>query len=127
MPFDWTDFLTLAEDLATKLDEASKRTAISRAYYFVYNIAFARAKVSAGSVPGEYGYHRWCWEKYRNTPDPACRQLGIDGQRMHDRRCRADYEKTTSLRLNDEVQRMLQDAREFQRAFQTIPIRYPLP
>lgn len=127
MPFDWIDYLTLAEALAQKPDEASQRTAISRAYYFVFNIAFARADANAGPVPGNYGYHQWCGEKYINTPDPDCKQLGIDGQRMQNRRRRADYEKATSLRLSDEVQRTLLEAREFQRAFQTIPPRFPLP
>jgi hypothetical protein len=34
MPFDWNDFLSLARQLARSADEASKRTAKSRAYYY---------------------------------------------------------------------------------------------
>ncbi|WP_372589300.1 hypothetical protein QQE94_00610 [Fervidobacterium pennivorans subsp. shakshaketiis] len=41
--FDWRDFLKLAEELIddcdkSRLDEAIKRTAISRAYYGVFNL-----------------------------------------------------------------------------------------
>jgi len=46
MPFDWNKFLSLAQQLATSSDEACKRTAISRAYYCVFNLAFARGVVS---------------------------------------------------------------------------------
>lgn len=127
MPFDWTNYLILAEELAGKADEASKRTAISRAYYFVFNIAFARAEITAGHLPGEYGSHKWCWEKYMGTPDPACRQLGNNGQRMHAKRVRVDYKKGDILRLDEEVRRTLADARQFQIDFANLPPRYPLP
>jgi hypothetical protein len=43
MAFDWNDYLAVASQLAPKLDEASRRTAISRAYYCVFNLANARA------------------------------------------------------------------------------------
>ena len=39
MPFDWTEYARLAEELGTRADEASLRTAISRAYYSVYHQA----------------------------------------------------------------------------------------
>lgn len=126
MPFDWIHYLTLAKELANRPDDASKRTAISRAYYFVFNIAYARAEITAGPIPGEYGYHKWCWDKYRNTPDPACKKLGIDGQRMQGRRRRVDYEKADIHRLDDEVLRTLEDARQFQIDFGNLPARYPL-
>jgi hypothetical protein len=48
MPFDWNDFLTLAEELAARDDQASKRTAISRAYYSVFHAANARAERTTG-------------------------------------------------------------------------------
>jgi hypothetical protein len=37
--FDWSDYLTLAKQLATNADEASKRAAISRAYYAAFGLA----------------------------------------------------------------------------------------
>jgi len=51
MPFDWNEYLALARRLAAAGDEASKRSAISRAYYFVFNSAFSRAEATAGGYP----------------------------------------------------------------------------
>jgi hypothetical protein len=51
MPLDWNEYFVLARQLATARDEASKRSAISRAYYFVFNIAFFRAEATAGGYP----------------------------------------------------------------------------
>jgi hypothetical protein len=127
MPFNWNDYLTLAEQLATMPDEAAKRTAISRAYYCVFNLAFARAELNAGPWPGAETMHKWCWSKYRATPDPSCRKLGIDGDRMKAKRVRADYKPADIPRLDDEVGRMLEEARQFQTAFQALPPRFPLP
>ncbi len=126
MPFDWTNYLTLAEDLAKKQDEASKRTAISRAYYFVYNIASDRVLANGGRFPGGESSHNWCWSKYEKGPDPTCIQLGVSGQRMKVRREWADYKKGHKQRLDDEVQLMLQDARDFQRDLGRLPARCPL-
>lgn len=127
MPFDWNEYLTLADELAGMPEEAAKRTAISRAYYCVYNLAFARAKLNAGPPPGEYGFHQWCWERYSETPDPSCRQLGIDGDRMKAKRVRADYNPADFPRLDDEVRRMLEDSRRFLAALAALPARFPLP
>ncbi len=75
MPFDWNNYLTLAEELAARTDDAAKRTAISRAYYCVFNLAFVRAESTAGRYPGGVGYHDWCWSKYMGTPDTFCKKL----------------------------------------------------
>ena len=127
MPFDWNNFLVLAEELARRADEASKRTAISRAYYCVFNLAFARAEWSAGPFPGAESFHNWCWGKYEATPDLGCQQLGHDGQRMKRRRVKADYKSADIPRLDDEVQRMLQEAHQFRVDLAALNPRYPLP
>ena len=127
MSFDWTNYLTLAQELATRQDDAAKRTAISRAYYFVFNISFARAETTAGKRPGGETYHKWCWDKYQNTPDPACRQLGLDGERMKRRRVKADYKSADIPRLDDEVRGMLEEAIQFQLDLAALNPRHPLP
>ena len=127
MAFDWNNYLTLAEQLATRPDEASKRTAISRAYYCVFNLAFARAESTAGRHPTREPFHSWCWSKYERTPDGFCKQLGLDGSRMAERRVRADYKAADIHRLDDQVRRMLEDARQFQTDLAALNPRYPLP
>ena len=127
MPFDWNNYLILAEELAIRTDEASKRTAISRAYYCAFNLAFTRAVRTAGPHLKNERYHSWCWSKYEGTPDGSCRQLGIDGSRMHRRRVIADYEAADIPRLDDQVRRMLEEARQFQADLAALNPRYPLP
>ena len=127
MPFDWNNYLTLAEELAARADDASKRTAISRAYYCVFNLAFSRAESTAGPHPKGESYHRWCWSKYEKTPDPSCKQVGIDGSRMAERRVRADYRAADIHRLDDKVQRMLEDARQLRMDLAALNPRHPLP
>ena len=127
MPFDWTNFLTLAEELATKTDKASKRTAISRAYYCVFNLAFARAQSRVGLRPKDAPSHQWCWQQYTGTLDPACQQLGNTGDRLKRMRVKADYRDTDIPRLDGEVQRMLEDAHQFLADLATLDPKYPRP
>ncbi len=54
-------------------------------------------------------------------------QLAITGQRMKARREWADYKKGQKQRIDDEVARTLEDARDFQRDIGNLPGRYPLP
>lgn len=126
MPFDWNDFLSLADQLARSADEASKRTAISRAYYCVFNLAFARAESSGCRYPGG-GYHQWCWSQYSQSRDQSCAKLGADGDRMKRLRVKADYESAEIRRLDDTVLRMLSDAQQFLAALAALNHRYPLP
>ena len=127
MPFDWNYFLALAEALATKTDEASQRTAISRAYYCVFNLAFARAEMTAGRRPRDAHSHQWCWEQYSRTPDQACTQLGVKGIRMKRLRVAADYKASKIPRLEEEAQRILQDAHKFLADLAALDHNYPRP
>ena len=127
MPFDWANYLILAQQLATKADEASMRTAISRAYYCVFNIAFARAESTVGKKSVGETFHKWCWDQCKNTPDQVCRQLGIDGERMKWKRVKVDYYKADIPRLDDEVKRMLQEAGQFLQDLGNLNPRYPSP
>ncbi len=127
MPFDWNDFLTLADELATKLDEASQRTAISRAYYCVFNFASARAESKVGPRPKDVPSHQWCWDQYKGTVDPTCQQLGNTGERMKRMRVKADYHAKDIFRLDDEVLRILEDARQFLAGLTALDPIYPRP
>jgi len=126
MSFDWKNFLILAEELAGRSDTASKRTAISRAYYFVFNIAFIRATLTTGDYPRDESFHNWCWTKYRSSPVIECQRLAVAGERMKAARVKADYSPADISRLDDLVQRMLADARQFEMDIGTLNPRYPL-
>jgi hypothetical protein len=127
MAFDWADYLKLAEELAARTDEASKRSAISRAYYFVFNTAFARAESTAGRCPVVGGEQSWCWTVYRQSPDHTCKRLGVTGDILKRRRVDADYKGSTKLNLEDVVRTALLEARRFQADFAVLPARFPRP
>jgi hypothetical protein len=92
MAFQWGDYLQLASRLAGAPDEASRRSAISRAYYAVYNLAVGQANshgVTIVRVQG-FGPHEACWNAYMCVP--AVTRIGVAGDRLKVRRRKADYE-----------------------------------
>lgn len=129
MPFDWNDFLTLAEELANRpsADAAAMRTAISRAYYSVFNTAFARAASTGGPYSNNQGRHQWCWSKFQSNRDVFCRQLGINGDRMKQRRVRVDYQNADIQRLEEQMRRQIREARQLRQDLATLDPRLPLP
>ena len=101
MPFDWLEYLRLAQNLAANGDEASKRTAISRAYYFIFNLAYVRAETNCGPKPSGAGFHEWCWDRYRSNADAACSAIGVQGDRLKWRRVQVDYKNQDIRRLDE--------------------------
>jgi uncharacterized protein (UPF0332 family) len=138
MPFDFNEFLTLAEDLAAKADEASKRSSISRAYYTAYHLAFPRAETTVGSYSRrkdnnrsqqhrDLSTHAWCWRQYMDTNDVNCTQIGLDGDRMKRRRHIADYNRNDITNLEAEARRQIEDARQFKADIAALDPKYPQP
>ena len=127
MPFDWLDFFTLAQQLAANADAASKRTAISRAYYFIFHVAYFRALANGAVKPANVTTHAWCWLKYSNTPDPACSALGPDGARLKRLRHKADYESADIPRLDVVCNRMLTDVQQLHADIMALNPLYPTP
>jgi hypothetical protein len=126
MPFDWNEYLTLAEQLAQRNDEASKRSSVSRAYYSAFHDAFSRAEQNCGPKQGGNS-HQWCWDRYIYTPDAACNQIGVDGDRLKAKRVRADYNAEEIKRLDEYVARALADARSLKRRIAALDAQCPRP
>jgi len=126
MPFDWNEFLRLAEELAVRADDASRRSAISRAYYSVYHRANPRVVANCGPRPSGTTAHKWCWDKYQQTSNSACKSLGLAGDRMKRRRHEADY-RDNIYRLEDVVRTVLDEARRFPADLDALDARYPCP
>src|ERR1700721_654948 len=107
-PFDWTFYYTLANELARRPEEESHRSAISRAYYYVYYLALIRATPNGfRPIRGE-ATHAQLWRKYSDSPDPACRQLGEMAKRLKEKRERADYNQFYP-RLHDDIDGLFND------------------
>ena len=92
MPFDWNEYTRLADELSKREDEASLRTAISRLYYSVYHQA--RDYLLEENVPLSMtdSSHKVVWKTYLRMGG-SCSAVGRSGERMHDNRRTADYDK----------------------------------
>jgi uncharacterized protein (UPF0332 family) len=124
--FDWNGYRTLAVELAKRTDEASQRSAISRAYYFVFNTARKRPSVSQYRFPEGEGVHKVLWDLYERNADKNCKSLAVLATRMKLRRVKADYDSFYP-RIGEEVIAVLQDAEECATILQNLDPQYPKP
>lgn len=93
MPFDWQDYLTLAEGLVGMTAESAKRLAISRAYY----AAFHRAEAVYSTYHTTYlktrgtqsHYDVWNW--FESQAALSYKKIGTAGKNLKRRREDADY------------------------------------
>jgi uncharacterized protein (UPF0332 family) len=109
LTFDWSEYLKLAKQLAANTDEASQRSAISRAYYCVYHKVSERA-ISSGYV--DQRSHFKLWDLYGNNAERTCRELRNLGSRMKKERVDADY-NAGALRIADRTTIQLKWADDF--------------
>ena len=125
MTFEWLEYIKLAEQLAQNADEASQRTAISRAYYYVYHAANNRALANNYKRPEDGGgSHNNLWSHYERNTDPDCRRVAFLGKRLHEKRVRADY-RDTYVRISDEMGTVLLDAKRCASMIEALPPQYP--
>jgi len=123
-PFDWSQYVGLAQELGRRADEAALRSAISRAYYYVYHLALARAEANAYRPrPGE-AKHAQLWRIFSGSPDPDCQRLAVLAGRLKEKRERADYENHFA-RIGEEVPALLADAEAFAVLLANVPARHP--
>lgn len=125
-PFDWTGYYTLADELAKRADEASLRSAMSRAYYYIYQLALERARSNGFTTLAGEGLHRQLWRNFSDSPEPDCRKLAEIAKRLKDKRERADYQNVYT-RINDDVSGMLEDAQTFATRLRALNARFPDP
>jgi uncharacterized protein (UPF0332 family) len=124
--FDWSEYLRLAEKLSKGSDEASLRSSISRAYYFVYHLALTRARENGFAPKLDQPMHTQLWVVFSGNPEPECQRLAMIGNRMRGRRVRADYEPFF-VRVEEEAGAVLEDAEEFANRLGKLDRRHPNP
>jgi uncharacterized protein (UPF0332 family) len=110
--FDWSDYFKLASELATRPEERCLRTAISRAYYYVYHLARKRVLDNRFHVIPGGDSHKQVWEKFDASPEPDCKKLYSLALRLKDKRQQADY-NATYPRIQDEFPAILELTKEF--------------
>lgn len=125
MTFDWNHYLVLAKKLVAEKDDAALRSAVSRSYYCVFNLAMTRAKSNEYRTKDDASSHDQLWSLYeRNTENAACRQLSLIGARMKRRRVNADY-RTVYSNLKGEAEDAIEDAEECIKLLHGLPKEFP--
>ena len=125
-PFDWSNYLMLADELGSRFEEAALRSAVSRAYYYVYHLALERAERNGfAPIRGE-STHVQLWRLFKKSPEPTCVNLAEIALRLKEKRERADY-NNSFIRLADEIQPLLTDARAFAVMLSGLAPRHPNP
>jgi len=124
--FDWIEFLNLAKRLALASDEASQRSAISRFYYCIFNLATARAESNSYVASREGKSHQDLWLTYELSPVQECRTLARIGKRTRTQRVSAGYhahypDLARALKLVES------DAEEFVVVLAKLDPRHPKP
>lgn len=109
--FDWLRFLSLAERLATNADEESLRSAISRAYYAAFHVAYVYV-LTVDRYPGRKRLrHVEVWDAFVDAPAFVGGPIDVRGIRlMHDRHS-ADYAARFPGRLPEKTNEAIRDAR----------------
>lgn len=121
-PFNWADYLTLATTLSANADEASQRSAISRAYYSAFHAATLHA------WPNGYNErsHGRLWKMYQADADINARRLSVLGNQMKKAREDADYVAQVS-RITDVMTQQLARAAQFVTVLAQVRAASPQP
>ncbi len=91
--FDWDTYLDLAEKLAGEPDEASQRSAVSRAYYAAFCSARNKLEDENKFKPTGRGKdHEKVWNLFQTSTDKDRRRIGCFGNGLRIRRGKVDYE-----------------------------------
>jgi len=124
--FDWADYFRLAQELAGRKEEACLRSSLSRAYYYVFNIALIRAERNGFVSLRNESTHSQLWRLYSKSSEPACISLGQIALRLKEKRERADY-KAVYLRIEEDVPEVLKDVEDFASRLTKLHHRHPNP
>ena len=109
--FDFRAFLEVAEELASHDDEAYRRSALSRAYYAVFRIAWHTLPAPLQMHMGQGRVHVATWNQYAGSATQASRQIGGIGMRLRKLRDQADYDASLTFSPT-RVRRALDEAGE---------------
>ncbi len=98
---DWKDFHDQAIRLSISPIESDQRSAISRAYYALYNLSKERFLLYDGIIGHQdQGSHSSLWNSIRGDNDENWRFVGLMGSRLKIHRVSADYYKAFRGNLN---------------------------
>jgi uncharacterized protein (UPF0332 family) len=123
-PFGWSEFYKLAQELLALGEESHLRTAVGRAYYFVFHLARTRLIDNQFVIYPGQDSHKQVWEKYIGSPDPHCIKLGEMGKRLKGKRETADYE-SHFVRIEKDAPELVATAENFATLLEKLDPRLP--
>ena len=97
MSFEWSDFLDLAVKLTKSPDEASRRSAVSRAYYAVFCAArdwvesYYGVDAHREAKEQNTGVHKYVWGVLGTVKQGSHADLSDTGKRIMRSRVKCDY------------------------------------
>ncbi len=109
--FDWNEFLNLATRLQSGGNEASHRSAVSRAYYAAFHAAKKYVQTKSGPFGKTDQIHRKTWGFLAQSNDQTEVLLGQWGSELRKARNRADYDDRPAP-SSREVLKALKQARD---------------
>lgn len=94
MSFDWNDYLQLAQTLYGQGNDAARRSAVSRAYYYAFHAASTALDTNKIVTNPKFtrDRHFRVWNIYIVSANKDCRRIGNKGQRLKLARQSADYD-----------------------------------
>lgn len=90
--FDWFEYFDLAKSLAQQNDEASQRSAVSRAYYAAFCNARNWLRREGLSIPKTGKAHEIVWNQYESSSERQHRLIAQYGKRLRRKRTEVDYD-----------------------------------
>src|SRR5579884_44771 len=126
MSFNWTDYLTLAQELTSRsapspLQEAYLRCAISRAYYAAFCQARNRLIYKDGYImPSRANPHKVVIEEFENSSDKTRSYIGTLLRNLRSVRNIVDYEDKYRGNLSGRTRAVLREAEEVIRLLATL-------
>lgn len=104
MTFTWEEFSDVAEWLPEeRSDEASRRTAINRAYYAAYHAAAAYVRAEEPAPASQQLRHDQVWRLIRDSKRPKCGIIAQLSFNLRDARVKADYKNPYPGNLDRET------------------------
>jgi hypothetical protein len=121
MSYSWSDFDALAGWLAeNRPDEASQRSAISRAYYYAYHRAAEYVSANGLGPETDYISHHEVWSAIRDSGRAGCRVLADRGFSLRNVRNWADYRLHFPTNLQKQAIDAIAEARDIARLIDTL-------
>jgi uncharacterized protein (UPF0332 family) len=122
--FEWEKLIEVAEHLAGHNEESYLRTAINRAYYYIFHLARKRLVDNRFYFSEGGDSHKQVWEKFTDSPDAHCKRLAATGNLLKDKRVTADY-KAYYPRIEEDTQILIHKAKEFAQQLAGLDPRLP--